>query len=202
MKKDVHNLNLVSPTQYAGVIAEALEKPFPLPVVWNTGGYERLETLRLLEGKVQVYLSDMKYADDALALRLSGAGDYFSTACAAAKEMFRQTGSALYDEQGLMIRGLMIRHLALPGHFANTKAVIDWFSSEFSSRGALFSLMTQYTPMNELGRFPELRRRLSRRECARLEEYLYASGIKEGYVQERSSAGCEFIPAFDLTGLC
>ena len=120
-----HNINLVSPTPYALVIREALSEPLPVPVVWNTGGYERVETLRAMEGKVQIWLPDLKYADSTLAEQYSGAADYFEYAAAAILEMYRQTGPYVMED-GLLKRGVVIRHLMLPGALSNTKAVMDW----------------------------------------------------------------------------
>ena len=197
----VHNINLVSPTQYSAVIEEALKEPLTVPVVWNSNGYEKLETLRTLNGKVQIYLPDMKYSDDALGARLSGVDDYFNTAKAAIDEMITQTGPCAFDENGMLISGVIVRHLVLPGHLDNSRGVIDWFAHECAPRGAYFSLMTQYTPMNDLSKFEDINRTLSRRECTKIEDYLYYSGIINGFVQDRESATCELLPSFDFTGI-
>ena len=140
-----HNINLVSPTPYAHVIREALEDPLPVPVVWNTGGYERVETLRSLEGKVQIWLPDLKYADGDLAARYSGAADYFPVAADAILEMYRQAGDYVLED-GLLRRGVVIRHLLLPGALDNAKRVMDWVAEHFRPGQGLFSLMYQYTP--------------------------------------------------------
>ena len=145
-----HNIDLVSPTPFAPAIREALEEPLPVPVVWNTGGYERVETLRSLEGRVQIWLPDMKYADNGLAKRYSGAGDYFETAAAAILEMYRQSGDYVMED-GLLRRGVIIRHLLLPGGLDNAKAVMDWTAASFRPGQVLFSLMSQYTPDFDLG---------------------------------------------------
>ncbi|MEG0750603.1 MAG: 4Fe-4S cluster-binding domain-containing protein [Oscillospiraceae bacterium] len=197
----VHNINLVSPSHFASSISRALEKPLSIPVIWNSSGYDNVETLRSLEGKIQIFLPDMKYSDNALALCLSGAGDYFECAKKAIAEMFRQTGRYRLDSDGILCSGLVVRHLALPSHMRNTRGVIDWFSSTFHDGDAMFSLMTQYTPLGDLRAFPEIDRPLSRRECALLERCLFNSGISDGFIQERCSAGCELIPDFDLTGV-
>ena len=193
----VHNINLVTATPYADVVAEALEVSPGIPVVWNSGGYERLETLRMLEGKIDVYLPDMKYADDALAMALSGAPDYFGTADAAIREMARQTGPCRFDGEGLMTGGVLVRHLVLPGFLANSKDVLEWFADAFHKGEAMLSLMAQYTPNGYGG--PE--RRLREEEWREVSDYLYMLGIRSGYVQELSSAEAEYIPAFDGTGL-
>ena len=193
----VHNINLVTGTPYADVIAQALEVPPGIPVVWNSGGYERPETLRMLEGKIDIYLPDMKYADDGLARRLSGVADYFVTADAAIREMRRQTGPCLFDEDGLLTRGVLVRHLVLPGHLANSKDVLEWFADTFPKGDVLLSLMAQYTPNGSGG--PE--RRLREEEWREVADYLYMLGIRSGYVQELSSAEGEYVPSFDGTGV-
>ncbi len=193
----VHNLNLVTAAPYARTVAEALEVPPGIPVVWNSGGYESLETLRMLEGKIDVWLPDMKYADDALAGSLSAAPDYFEVADAAIREMFRQTGPFVMDGEGLLRKGVLVRHLVLPGYLSNSKDVLEWFSSAFRPGEALFSLMAQYTPNGAGG--PD--RRLTEEEFREVADYLYMLDIRDGYVQELSSAEGEYVPAFDGTGL-
>ena len=198
----VHNLNLVTPTHYSDVIAEALSGlSLGIPVVWNSGGYESVETLRQLEGLVQVYMPDFKYADPALAARYSAAPDYPQTALAAIREMFRQTGPFVLDGEGVLQRGLLIRHLILPGAPENTLRVIDAVEDNFPAEQILFSLMSQYTPMPGLEGFPELRRRVSRAEYERCMSYLDFSDISHGYSQSLDSATDEMIPAFDGTGV-
>ena len=198
----VHNLNLVTPTHYADVIAEALSGlELGIPVVWNSSGYESVETLRALEGLVQIYMPDFKYADAELAARYSAAPDYPETALAAIREMFRQTGPFVMDEAGILRRGLLIRHLILPGAPENTLRVIDAVEDHFPAEQILFSLMCQYTPMPGLEAYPELRRRVSRAEYERCASYLDFSAICSGYTQSPESAGDEMIPAFDGTGV-
>lgn len=193
-----HNINLVSPTPYAHAILEALEQPLPVPVVWNTGGYERVETLRQLEGKVRIWLPDMKYADNALALRYSGAGDYFEAASAAILEMYRQSGDYVL-EGGLLKRGVVIRHLLLPGGLNNAKAVMDWVAAHFRPGQVLFSLMSQYTP--QPGAEGLLTRRVTAGEYRAALAYMENLGIVDGYCQDSSSAREEYTPAFDLRGI-
>ena len=196
-----HNLNLVTPTHFVPAILKALGDGVPVPVVYNTGGYESLDTLHLLDGHVDVYLPDMKYRDGTMAKRYSKAPDYPEVAAEAIKEMFRQVGPVQFDEHGLLQKGMIIRHLLLPGGLQNTKAVIDWVADTFPKGAVLFSLMSQYTPVSLPDGYPELDRRLTTRECTRAADYLAERGIEAGYVQERSSAKEEYIPAFDLTGL-
>ena len=193
-----HNINLVSPTPYAHAIREALEEPLPVPVVWNTGGYERVETLRSLEGKVQIWLPDLKYADGDLAARYSGAADYFPAAAEAILEMYRQAGDYVLED-GLLRRGVVIRHLLLPGALDNAKRVMDWVAGHFRPGQVLFSLMSQYTP--QPGAEGLLRRRVTGAEYRAALQYMENLGITDGYRQDSSSAREEYTPPFDLTGV-
>ena len=193
-----HNIDLVSPTPFAPAIREALEEPLPVPVVWNTGGYERVETLRSLEGRVQIWLPDMKYADRALAERYSGAADYFEAASAAIVEMHRQAGDYVLED-GLLRRGVVIRHLLLPGALDNAKAVMDWVAKTFRPGQVLFSLMAQYTP--QPGAEGPLARRVRGGEYRAAAAYMENLGITDGYCQDLSSARQEYTPAFDLQGV-
>ena len=198
----VHNLNLVTGTQFAPEILEALRIAAPgIPVVWNTSGYETVGTVRSLSEQVSVFLPDMKYAFSAPAARYSRAPDYPETARAAIREMVSLTGPYETDENGMLRSGVMIRHLVLPGLIADTRAVLRWVAETFVPGEVLFSLMAQYTPCGDLSKTPELRRTLSAEEweeaLAALEEF----GIEDGYIQELTAAGEEEIPAFDGTGV-
>lgn len=195
-----HNINLVTPTHFSAAIAQALEQPVGLPVVYNCSGYERIEVLRQLEGKVQIYLPDFKYALTEPANRYSHAPDYPETAQAAILEMYRQVGPYRLDEAGMLQSGLLIRHLVLPGNLENTYRVIDWVARQFAPGEILFSLMSQYTPCVATP-FEELQRTLSVQEYEKVSQYLFDSGIEDGFVQELDSATQEFIPDFDLTGI-
>ena len=194
-------IELVTPTQFTHVLARVLERPIPggLPVVWNSGGYERAEVLKGLEGKVDVYLPDLKYVTPALAGRYSGAADYRSAATAAILEMVRQRGPVRL-EGGLLKSGVLIRHLILPGQMREAQRVMDWVADSFPPGAVLFSLMAQYTPVGELDGFPELQRPLRASELRAAKAYMEDLGLA-GYVQELGSSGEGFIPAFDLTGL-
>lgn len=194
-----HNINLVNPTHYAHVVRSALEEPLPVPVVWNSGGYDRVETLKALEGMVQIYLPDYKYRTADYAGRYSDAPDYPQAAEAAILEMFRQTGPVCY-ENGLLKQGVIIRHLLLPGRLAEAKRVMDWVAEHFGPGEVLFSLMSQYIPWGRAGEFPELNRRLRPSEARSARQYMAALGL-EGFVQEDASAQSGLIPAFDLTGV-
>lgn len=195
-----HNINLVNPTHYAHVVRQLLEEPLPVPVVWNSGGYDRVETLRGLEGRVSVYLPDLKYLDARTAERYSGAPDYPQAAQAAIREMVRQTGPCQFDGEGLLLRGTVIRHLILPGQVEQAKAVMDWVAGEFPRGTVLFSLMSQYTPWGDLSRVPEIDRRLRRGEMRSAIAYMQNLDLP-GFCQERTSAREEYTPPFDLTGL-
>lgn len=195
-----HNINFVTPTHYAHVLASLLERPLPVPVVYNCGGYEKVDTLRALEGKVQIYLPDFKYLDPAAAQRYSGAPDYPEVAAAAIQEMVCQTGPCQFDENGLLTRGVIIRHLILPGQVQGAKAVMDWVAETFPPHTVLFSLMSQYTPWGDLSQVPEVNRRLRRGEMQSAQDYMAALGL-DGFTQERTSAKEEYTPPFDLTGL-
>lgn len=199
-EQGAHNINLVNPTHYAAAIRQALRLYRPgIPVVYNSSGYERVETLRSLEGLIDVYLPDCKYVHDDLAAALSGTPGYFAAAGPAILEMARQTGPFELDGQGLAMRGTMVRHLVLPGHTRESLAVLDWLSG---LKGKIWvSLLFQYTPMGDLEDAPELNRRLTRRECGKVWQYLLDKGLTDGYVQQRESSGKQFIPAFDLTGV-
>ena len=200
--KGVHNLNLVTGTQYAPGILRALDLAAPaVPVVWNTSGYETVETVRTLSRRVQVFLPDMKYALTAPAARYSRAPDYPAAARAAIEEMVRLTGPFELDGDGLLRRGVLIRHLVLPGQLENTRAVLRWVSEAFLPGEVLFSLMAQYTPCGDLTAFPELGRPLTPEEWEQAMDMLGESGIEDGFVQELSASGEEQIPAFDGTGV-
>ena len=193
-----HNINFVNPTHYAHVLGELGE--LPVPVVYNTGGYDKVDTLRTLEGKVDIYLPDLKYVEAGPAGRYSKAPDYPEVAKAAILEMFRQTGPYQLDEQGIMIKGVIIRHLVLPGQLDAAKQVMDWVKETFAPGDVLFSLMSQYTPYGHASDFPEINRPLRKGEARKAAEYMALLEL-EGFTQEQSSASEQFIPPFDLSGV-
>ena len=196
-----HNINFVNPTHFTHAVRALLTRhPLPVPVVWNSGGYDRVETLRALEGLVDVYLPDLKYLDPDTAGRYSAAPDYPEAAAAAIREMVRQTGPCRFDGDGLLRRGTVIRHLILPGQVGQAKAVMDWVAREFPRGTVLFSLMSQYTPWGDLSACPELNRRLRPGEMRAAREYMENLGL-DGFTQERTSAREEYTPPFDLTGI-
>ena len=190
--RGAENIDLVTPTQYLPTILPALEPKLPVPVVYNCGGYERVETLRELVGKVDIYLPDLKYADNRLAKALSGAGDYFEVATAAIREMVRQTGPAQWDGEKL-VRGTVIRHLILPGCVDNSLRVLDWIGENFAPREVLVSLMRQYTPMPGLP--APLDRRITDEEYDAVLSWMYLNDL-EGFTQEEEAADTAYIPDF------
>ncbi|OUQ26100.1 radical SAM protein [Flavonifractor sp. An135] len=195
-----HNIDLVNPTHFAHVVRAALAEPLPVPVVWNSGGYDRVETLLAMEGKVDIYLPDLKYTRSETAARYSDAPDYPEVAKAAILEMFRQTGPCVYDEEGLLKKGVIIRHLILPGRLSEAKEVMDWVAETFPKGAVLFSLMSQYTPWGRAGEFPEINRTLRASERRNAQAYMAALEL-DGFAQDSESVGSGFIPAFDLTGV-
>jgi putative pyruvate formate lyase activating enzyme len=196
-----HNINLVTPTHFVHQILAALDLYRPaVPLVYNCGGYESIETLGMLEGKVDIYLPDMKYDDPALAARYSSAPDYVEVNRAAVAEMCRQTGPARYDDQGLMLGGTLVRHLVLPGMAAQSMRVLNWIA-EHLPQGTAVSLMAQYTPYGQALDDPLLKRPVTRREYDWVKAHLRALGLTEGFVQRREAQSAAFIPPFDGTGV-
>lgn len=200
--ENVHNINIVTGTHYTPAIAEALSMAkLKIPVVWNSSGYESVETLKMLEGLVQIYMPDLKYLDSALAALYSAAPDYPEAAVKAIAEMFRQRGNFELDDDGMLRSGVLVRHLILPGALDNSRAVIDYIAENYPGDEILFSLMSQYTPMPGIERYPELCRGITKEENDELIDYMTDKGIEYGYWQEPDSATGDMIPAFDLTGL-
>ena len=195
-----HNINFVTPTHYSHILAQVLDTPLPVPVVFNSGGYDSVSTLESLEGKIDIYLPDLKYMDGAPAARYSAAPDYPAVAAAAIREMVRQVGPCVFDENGLLKKGVIIRHLVLPGQAEGAKQVMDWVAREFSKGTVLFSLMSQYTPYGRADQFPEIDRKLRRGEIRAVQDYMDALGL-DGFTQERTSAQREYTPPVDLSGL-
>ena len=195
-----HNINFVTPTHYSHILAQVLDAPLPVPVVFNSGGYDSVSTLKSLEGKIDIYLPDLKYMDSVPAGRYSAAPDYPAVAAAAIREMVRQVGPCVFDENGLLKKGVIIRHLVLPGQAEGAKQVMDWVAREFPKGTVLFSLMSQYTPYGRADQFPEIDRKLRRGEIRAVQDYMDALGL-DGFTQERTSAKREYTPPFDLSGL-
>ncbi len=202
VEKGAHNIELVTPTHFIPQIKEALYPRLPVPVVYNCGGYEKAESLKQLEGLVDIYMPDMKYSVSSVAERYSRAPDYPDVNLAAIKEMYRQVGDFEVDQSGLLKKGVLVRHLILPNNLINTKGVIRSFASLVSGgRKMLFSLMAQYTPCGNLHEFPEINRPITERELVSAKRALARFPEIEGFVQELSSAKNEYIPDFDLSGV-
>ena len=192
IEQGAENIDLVTPSHYLPTILPALTPKLPVPVVYNCGGYERVETLRALEGKIDIYLPDFKYADAALAGSLSGAADYFTVAAQAIREMVRQTGSPVWQGEKL-VRGTIIRHLILPGQVDNSLRVLDWIGETFAPGRVLVSLMRQYTPMGGLA--APFDRRVTEEEYQAVLSWMYLNRL-EGFTQEAAAADAGFIPDF------
>lgn len=197
----IHNINLVNPTHFATSISIALEPKLSVPIVYNSSGYEEINTLKLLNGKIDIYIPDMKYSINSVAKKYSNAFDYPSVAKKAIYEMFEQTGAYKIDDYGIMQSGVIIRHLILPENIKNSFRVIDWVAKTFPRRSILFSLMSQYTPINKNCEYSELNRRITQKEYNEVEQYLFDSGIEDGFMQDLSSSKSQYIPCFDLTGV-
>ncbi len=200
-----HNINLVTPAHFVPQVAEAIgyakKSGLSIPVVYNTSSYERVETLNLLEGLVDIYLPDFKYMDKRLAKDYSNAEDYPEIAKAAVAEMYRQVGKPVFEEEsGLMQKGVIVRHLLMPGAVGNAKAVIDEVYDTYGD-SVFISLMNQYTPMREFAKYPELNRKVTKREYEKLIQYALDKGVANAFIQEGETAKESFIPAFDLTGV-
>lgn len=198
-QKKANNINLVTPTHFVPQIAEALRKAraegLTIPVVYNTSGYERVETLRLLDGLIDIYLPDLKYYDTELSARYSNAPDYFVKAAQAVKEMVRQTGKAVFQGE-LMQRGVIVRHMVMPGCTKDSKAVIKYLYGAYGD-GIYISIMNQYTPPENMENFPEIGRRVTRREYERVVDYAVSLGMEHAFIQEGGTAEESFIPDFD-----
>ena len=192
IKEGAENIDLVTPTHFLPTIIPALQPRLPVPVVYNCGGYEKAETLRALEGLVDIYLPDLKYADSHLAETLSGAADYFPAACSAIREMFRQTGPIQWDGEKVK-SGVIIRHLILPGNIDNSLRVLDWIGDNFKPGEVLVSLMRQYTPMGGLP--APYDRRITDEEYDAVLSWMFLNGL-EGFTQEKESADQVYIPDF------
>ncbi|MEA4822556.1 MAG: radical SAM protein [Clostridiaceae bacterium] len=190
-------VSLVNPTHYTHLLPSLLRKPFGKPVVYNTGGYDSVLALRTLEGKIDVYLPDLKYHSPSLSKRYSGAEDYFKVATAAILEMLRQTGPFRMGEDGILQRGVMIRHLVLPGYSADSLTVLRWCRDTLPAGSVLYSVMSQYTPFAGALGIPALNRRVTAREYCRVTDFLSDNDMLDGYIQELSSSGTDAIPDFD-----
>ena len=199
-ERNVQNINLVTPTSYALHIVEAIKiarkKGLEIPIVYNTNGYESVETLKLLEGYVDIYLPDLKYYYDDLAKKYSKVDNYFEIATKAIQEMYRQVGTPVLDENGVMKKGLMIRHLILPNEVQNSKKVLKWIKENIDSN-VYVSIMAQYFPTHKALDDKTLNRKITKEELDSVLEYAESIGLKNGYVQELGSHEEEYVPKFN-----
>ncbi len=201
IEKGVHNINLVTPTHYAPKLARVLkEYNSPVPIVYNSSGYECVEMLRKLEGLVDIYLPDLKYFDSSVSLKYSGAEDYFEKASEAVIEMQRQVGSLVLDENGIAKRGIIIRHMVLPGNISQASKVFSWVRENLPEE-TYISVMRQYTPFGKAKNMPPIDRKLSAREYSIVKEKIYALGFENCYFQSKESSTEDFIPNFNLEGV-
>jgi len=202
-EKGAANINLVTPTHYTPQIIEAVQmsraKGLHLPIVYNCSGYEKVETLRTLEGIVDMYLTDFKYMEVEPAKQYSKAPDYPKVAKLALEEMVRQCPKAWFDEQGMMQKGVIVRHLLLPGHLKNAKSVVQYVYETYGDN-VYISLMNQYTPLPQVKDFPEINRKVTEAEYEELVDYAIQLGVENGFIQEGETAEASFIPAFDNEG--
>lgn len=198
-EKDVENINLVTPTSYVPQIIEAIKiarnKGLKLPIVYNTNGYEKVETLEMLEEYVDIYLPDFKYSDNKLAKRLSKVDNYFEIATRALKEMYRQTGKAVFDDRGIMQKGMIIRHLVLPNQILNSRRVLKWINENMHD--VYVSVMAQYFPTYKAKDIEDINRKLSKEEYEQIENYLYRLDLENGYIQELGEHEEEYVPKWD-----
>lgn len=208
--RGANNINLVTPTHFVPQIADALidarNNGLTIPIVYNTGSYENVDTLKMLDGLVDVYLPDLKYVSPDLAEKYSHAPDYFDVAAKAIEEMYRQTGTPSFDEggtveDGIMTRGVIVRHLMLPGCLSDSKSVVKYLHDTYKDN-VYISIMSQYTPMDGIGnRYPELAGKVSRRDYDRLVDYAIDIGVTNGFIQDGDTADESFIPVFDTEGI-
>ena len=196
-QQGVHNINLVTADHYVNAVAESLDIYKPsVPVVYNCSGYTSPKTLSILDGLVDIYLPDFKYSDDALAIKYSSAPNYVNTVSAAIKEMIFQVGTPLIDDDGMLKKGVIVRHLILPSHTKNSLGVLDIIKQSYDKQ-VLVSLMCQYVPVNKAHDFPKINRTITRREYDKVKSELYALGL-DGFTQDLTSASTDFIPDWDF----
>lgn len=202
-EQNAANINLVTPTHYTLEIIDAIQiarsKGLEIPVVYNCSGYEKVETLKLLEGLVDIYLVDYKYEDEVIAKRYSNAPDYPVVVKSSLMEMVRQCGNAEFDDKGMMKKGVIVRHLLLPGYLDNARAVVKYVYETYADK-VFLSLMNQYTPLSHVAKFPELNRRVTVEEYEELVNYAIELGLENGFIQEGETAQESFIPEFDGEG--
>ena len=199
-EKGAHNINLVTPTMYVYHIKEAIkiakEKGLNIPIIYNSNGYEKVETLKELEGYIDVYLPDLKYYSDEIAIKYSKAPNYFEVASKAILEMVRQVGGPKFDENGIIQKGVMIRHLILPNHMQNTKNILKWIKENMPEK-VYINVMAQYFPTYKAKEDALINRKLTRKEYKEIEKYFYLLDFKNGYIQELGEHEEEYVPKWD-----
>ena len=203
-QQGAHNINLVTGGHYVPQIVQALElvrKDLKIPVVYNSSGYETVETLRQLKGYVDIYLPDLKYYSPERSARYSNARDYFAVASQAVQEMFSQVGPVQFDEQGMLQKGVIVRHMVMPNGVEDTMDILTWIAEHLPLDDILVSVMSQYTPFYKSADYPEINRRLTQEEYDRVLDWMECMGIEQGFVQELSSAKEEYTPDFSLQGV-
>lgn len=203
-RQDANNINLVTPSHFVMHIIEAIKsarkKGLVIPVVYNTSGYEKIEALRLLDGFIDVYLPDFKYFSPEIAAKYSRAPDYFQYASGAIAEMLRQTGKPCFDENGIMTKGVLVRHLVLPGCMDDSRRVVEYLYKCYGN-DIYLSIMNQYTPVAAVKEYPELNRKICEDEYDGLVEYAISLGVENGFIQEGETSSESFIPEFDEHGV-
>lgn len=201
-EKGVNNINLVTPTMYAYQIVRAIEiarkSGLKIPIIYNTNGYENIETIRALKGYIDIYLPDLKYYSDDLARKYSHIDNYFSIATKAIEEMYKQVGKTEFNSEGIMQKGIIIRHLVLPNHIQNTKHILKWIKNNMP-KDVYVSIMAQYFPTYKAKEDEFINRKLNKKEYKEIENYLYTLDLKNGYIQELGEHEEEYVPNFDLT---
>ena len=200
--KGVNNINLVTPTMYAYQIIEALkiakENGLNIPIIYNTNGYENVETIKMLNGYIDVYLPDLKYYSNELSTKYSKADNYFKIATTAIQEMQKQVGNPIFNENGIIQKGVIIRHLVLPNHIQNSKHILKWIK-ENMPEGTYVSVMAQYFPTYKAKENSDLNRKLTKEEYDNIEDYLFKLNLENGYIQELGEHEEEYVPEFDLS---
>lgn len=203
-EKCANNINLVTPTHYILQIAEAIKKArdrgLTIPVVYNTSGYEKAESLKLLDGLVDVYLPDFKYVSPVISAKYSKAPDYFEVADKALREMYRQVGEPQFNEKGIMTKGIIVRHLLLPGYVEDSKNVIEYLYKTYKN-SIYISIMNQYTPLLQVKNYPEIDRKVTKKEYDEVVDYAIEIGVSNGFIQEEGTSSESFIPEFDYEGV-
>lgn len=200
-EKGANNINLVTPTSYVYHIIEALDiakkNGLNIPIIYNTNGYENVETIELLKGYIDVYLPDLKYYSNELSKKYSGIDNYFEVATKAIKKMYEQVGTPIFNEDGIIQKGVIIRHLVLPNHILNSKHILKWVKENLPN-DIYISVMAQYFPTYKAKQDKLINRKLTKKEYKQIEEYLYSLDLENGYIQELGEHEEEYVPAFDI----